>query len=142
MLDLSTAVKELLENALDADATNVEIRLIKYGSVMIEVNDNGSGIEKKDFQNLTAKHYTSKISKFEDLETVHSFGFRGEALSSLCALADVTVCTKTKLETIGTYLSYDHEGKITSTRGVARNVSKQPLIIQLDLISTTTINKQ
>jgi DNA mismatch repair protein PMS2 len=125
VLDLSTAVKELLENALDADATNVEIRLIKYGSVMVEVSDNGSGIDKKDFENLTAKHYTSKISKFEDLETVHSFGFRGEALSSLCALSTLSVVTKTKNDTIGTSLMYDHEGRITSQKGVARNVRVQ-----------------
>jgi len=84
IVDISTAVKELIENAIDAGATQLEIRIKNYGSDSVEVIDNGSGIDPEDYEKITMRHCTSKISKFEDLEQVSSYGFRGEALSSLC----------------------------------------------------------
>ena len=69
-----------------------EIRLKEYGVESFEVIDNGSGIEPENYQALTLKHFTSKISDFCDIATVESFGFRGEALSSLCALRWVWSC--------------------------------------------------
>ena len=64
-----------------------EVRLREHGSELVEVSDNGSGVEEENFEGLTLKHHTSKISDFSDLEVgVATFGFRGEALSSLCAL--------------------------------------------------------
>ena len=86
VLNLATAVKELVENSLDAGATNIEIRLKESGSESLEVVDNGSGVEPGNFDALTLKHYTSKLRDFSDLASVDTFGFRGEALSSLCAL--------------------------------------------------------
>lgn len=64
----------------------VEIRLKEFGSEQVEVVDNGCGVDPDNYQSLTLKHYTSKISDFSDVATVGTFGFRGEALSSLCAL--------------------------------------------------------
>lgn len=76
IVDLSTAVKELLENAMDAGASVIEIRLKENGKERIEVIDNGKGIAKEDYENVVLKHFTSKISQFDDLESVATFGFR------------------------------------------------------------------
>ncbi|KAM6379192.1 mismatch repair endonuclease PMS2 isoform 1-T1 [Pluvialis apricaria] len=113
VLSLGTAVKELVENSLDAGATNIDIKLKDYGAELIEVSDNGGGVEEENFEGLTLKHYTSKIQDFSDLIHVETFGFRGEALSSLCALSDVTIFTCHKSAKVGTRLAFDHNGKIT-----------------------------
>ena len=86
VVTLSTALKELVENSLDAGATNIDIRLKNLGADSIEVVDNGSGVLPENFQALALKHHTSKLNVFADLVGVETFGFRGEALSSLCAL--------------------------------------------------------
>ncbi|NXG59970.1 PMS2 endonuclease, partial [Hemiprocne comata] len=113
VLNLGTAVKELVENSLDAGATNIDIKLKDHGAELIEVSDNGAGVEEENFEGLTLKHYTSKIQDFSDLVHVETFGFRGEALSSLCALSDVTIFTCHKSAKVGTRLVFDHNGKIT-----------------------------
>ncbi|XP_058425283.1 mismatch repair endonuclease PMS2 isoform X2 [Diceros bicornis minor] len=112
VLSLSTAVKELVENSVDAGATNIDLRLKDYGVDLIEVSDNGCGVEEENFEGLTLKHHTSKIQEFADLTQVETFGFRGEALSSLCALSDVTVSTCHASAKVGTRLVFDHNGKI------------------------------
>uniref|UniRef100_A0A8C5K7M1 MutL C-terminal dimerisation domain-containing protein n=1 Tax=Jaculus jaculus TaxID=51337 RepID=A0A8C5K7M1_JACJA len=86
VLCLSTAMKELVQNSVDASATSIDLRLKDYGVDLIEVSDNGCGIEEGNFKGLALKHHTSKIQEFADLTQVETFGFRGEALSSLCAL--------------------------------------------------------
>ncbi|XP_063170731.1 mismatch repair endonuclease PMS2 [Candoia aspera] len=120
VLNLCSAVKELVENSLDAGATNVEVKLKDYGADLIEVSDNGCGVEEENFAGLTLKHYTSKIQDFSDLINVETFGFRGEALSSLCALSDVSVVTCHKSANIGTRLVFDHSGKITRRVPISR----------------------
>ena len=123
VLDLAGAVKELVENALDAGATNIEVRLKDHGLDTIEVADNGSGVAPENHQALTVKYATSKIATFDDLASLGSFGFRGEALSSLCALAEsLTVVTRTENEDAGTRLEYDKTGVITSASTAARAV--------------------
>ncbi|XP_062947758.1 mismatch repair endonuclease PMS2 [Cynocephalus volans] len=112
VLSLSTAVKELVENSVDAGATNIDLRLKDYGVDLIEVSDNGCGVEEENFEGLTLKHHTSKIQEFADLTQVETFGFRGEALSSLCALSDVTISTCHTSAKVGTRLVFDHNGKI------------------------------
>nr|XP_021527368.1 mismatch repair endonuclease PMS2 isoform X4 [Aotus nancymaae] len=112
VLSLSTAVKELVENSLDAGATNIDLKLKDYGVDLIEVSDNGCGVEEENFEGLTLKHYTSKIQDFADLTQVETFGFRGEALSSLCALSNVTISTCHASVKVGTRLVFDHNGKI------------------------------
>jgi DNA mismatch repair protein PMS2 len=97
-----------VENSLDAGATHVEIRLKEWGVDSIEVSDNGSGVPPRNYEGLTLKYHTSKISGFNDLETVASFGFRGEALSSLCEISGkLEVTTRTEDELQGTRLTYD-----------------------------------
>ena len=86
VLSIATAMKELVENSLDAGATNIEIKLKNHGADVLEVNDNGFGVGPHNFEALTLKHHTSKLRDFSDLTSVETFGFRGEALSSLCAL--------------------------------------------------------
>ena len=86
ILSIATAMKELVENSLDAGATNIDIKLKNHGADVLEVNDNGAGVEPHNFEALTLKHHTSKLKDFSDLASVETFGFRGEALSSLCAL--------------------------------------------------------
>ncbi|XP_072568435.1 mismatch repair endonuclease PMS2 isoform X2 [Paramormyrops kingsleyae] len=113
VLSLATAVKELVENSIDAGATNVEIRLKEYGSELIEVSDNGKGVEEGNFEGLTLKHHTSKLQDFSDLIHVETFGFRGEALSSLCALSDLSVVTCHESAHVGTRLVFDHDGHIS-----------------------------
>uniref|UniRef100_E1BA65 Mismatch repair endonuclease PMS2 n=1 Tax=Bos taurus TaxID=9913 RepID=E1BA65_BOVIN len=112
VLGLSTAVKELVENSVDAGATSIDLRLKDYGVELIEVSDNGCGVEEENFEGLTLKHHTSKIQEFADLTQVETFGFRGEALSSLCALSDVTISTCHTSVKVGTRLVFDHNGKI------------------------------
>ncbi|EDL19032.1 mismatch repair endonuclease PMS2 [Mus musculus] len=113
VLSLSTAVKELIENSVDAGATTIDLRLKDYGVDLIEVSDNGCGVEEENFEGLALKHHTSKIQEFADLTQVETFGFRGEALSSLCALSDVTISTCHGSASVGTRLVFDHNGKIT-----------------------------
>ncbi|CAG8607137.1 15436_t:CDS:10, partial [Acaulospora colombiana] len=121
ILDLATAVKELVENSLDAQARTIEIRFREYGLHSVEVIDDGTGIDQPNYEKLALKHCTSKITKFEDLNKVESFGFRGEALSSLCALSKVTVSTCTQEEVpTGTRLEYDCNGYLVRRTPVAR----------------------
>lgn len=122
IFDLSSAIKELVENSLDAGATSVEVSLKAYGEEWFKVADNGCGISPANFQALALKHHTSKISDFSDLGSVVTFGFRGEALSSLCALGKLTVETRSKDEPIGTHLEFDRSGVLLSERKTARQV--------------------
>ena len=113
VVDLATAVKELVENAVDAGATTVEVRLKEYGWKSIEVVDNGKGVSPSEYDVLVKKYHTSKLVSFEHLDTVKSFGFRGEALSSLCEISSAfTVKTKTKSQATGTKIEYAPDGTV------------------------------
>ncbi|CAA6663436.1 unnamed protein product [Spirodela intermedia] len=140
ILDLSAAVKELVENSLDAGATSVEISLKEYGEQYIKVTDNGCGISPKNFQVLALKHHTSKISNFPDLQSLTTFGFRGEALSSLCALGSLSLETRTKNEPVGTHLTFDQSGIIKSERKIARQVGTTVTIE--NLFSTLPVRRK
>lgn len=125
ILDLQSAVKELLENALDAGATNIEIRLKDHGFEFFECSDNGHGLEKRDLEKMCEKYATSKMRAFKDLyETVSTFGFRGEALSSLCAISDgLSVHTMVDREdVVGQKFHFDRNGAVESEEVCARSV--------------------
>ncbi|KAI3829589.1 hypothetical protein L1987_03715 [Smallanthus sonchifolius] len=122
ILDLPSAVKELVENSLDAGATSIEILLKEYGEESFQVVDNGCGISPHNFKALALKHHTSKLTDFPDLQSLRTFGFRGEALSALCNLGDLTVETRTQNEKIATHLTFDRSGLITDERKTARQV--------------------
>ena len=89
----SSALKELLENSLDAHATKIEINLIDGGKSIIEVIDNGKGMQLEDLKLCLERHATSKIIN-QDLSNIQSLGFRGEALPSIGSIADISIETK------------------------------------------------
>ncbi len=98
----ASVVKELVENSIDAGANTIRIEVTKSGKGSIRITDNGCGMSKDDAALSYVKHATSKIRKIEDIETVSTMGFRGEALSSISAIANVEIITKTKDELSGT----------------------------------------
>ncbi|XP_061347276.1 DNA mismatch repair protein PMS1 isoform X2 [Gastrolobium bilobum] len=122
ILDLSSAVKELVENSLDAGATSIEIALKDFGQEWFQVTDNGCGISPNNFKVLALKHHTSKLAEFHDLQSLTTFGFRGEALSSLCALGNLTVETRTQSEPVATHLTFDHSGLLVAEKKTARQI--------------------
>ena len=110
---VTDAVKELLDNSIDSGANAIQITLTDSGLQAIEVSDNGSGINEQDFDLLCHKYTTNKLSCFDDLKTITSLGFRGEALSSLCSLcSNVRILTKTGDSEVGFILEYDQMGKM------------------------------
>ncbi|KAM5153265.1 mismatch repair endonuclease PMS2 [Mantella aurantiaca] len=131
VLSLATAVKELLENSVDAGATSIDIKLKEYGAELIEVSDNGCGVEEHNFEGLTLKHHTSKLQEFSDLINVETFGFRGEALSSLCALSDLSIFTCHKTAKVGTRLVLDQNGKIVQKSPLPRQQGTTVTVQQL-----------
>ncbi|KAH8275438.1 hypothetical protein KR026_007296, partial [Drosophila bipectinata] len=135
VLSLAVAVKELVENSIDAGATLVEIKLKDQGLQGVEVSDNGCGVEESNLEGMTAKYHTSKIREFVDLLGVETFGFRGEALSSLCALSDMVIQTRHKSTDVGLKVELDHEGKIKKrtpcARGIGTTVTLSNLFVTL-----------
>lgn len=98
----ASIVKELLENSIDAGATDIRVELEKGGCQSIKVIDNGSGIEPDDVPLVFERHATSKIHHFEDILNVVSFGFRGEAMPSIASIARVELLTRRKNDLSGT----------------------------------------
>ncbi|POS87904.1 hypothetical protein EPUL_000250 [Erysiphe pulchra] len=116
IVDLCSVVKELVENCLDAGATSIDVRFKNQGLDAIEVQDNGSGISPHNYETIALKHHTSKLSKYSDLLTLKSFGFRGEALSSLCALSQVSIVTCLPGDAPkGAKLEFETSGKLKET---------------------------
>ena len=91
-----SVVKELVENAVDAGATEIEISIEKGGKQLIRVVDNGCGIARDDLQSAFLPHATSKIAKAEDLDSILTLGFRGEAVASISAVSQMTITSKTE----------------------------------------------
>ena len=116
----SSVVKELLENAIDAGANEIKLLIRDSGKTMIQLIDNGIGMTNTDACLAFERHATSKIKSADDLFSISSKGFRGEALSSIAAIANVEVHTKTEDDDIGTYL------KISGSKFEMQEVSVVP----------------
>jgi len=112
-----SVVKELTENAIDAGATVITVEIAEGGLSQIRVTDNGGGIPAEDLELAFSRHATSKIASLDDLFGVQTLGFRGEALSSIAAVAQVEMITKTPYATMGTRVEI-HGGKILSSQKI------------------------
>src|SRR5210317_131449 len=103
----ASVVKELLENAIDAGATNIKLLLKDAGKTLIQVIDDGKGMSVTDARMCFERHATSKIKKAEDLFNLGTKGFRGEALASIAAIAHVELKTKKEHQELGTCIKIE-----------------------------------
>lgn len=120
IISLAQAIKELVENSIDSKATRIEIKTTENGK-SIQIIDDGTGINPENHSLICLRNYTEKIDSFGDIDTSSLFGFRGEALSSLCAMSELTIITCPMNETCGYKLNYDRMGKLTNTSRIARS---------------------
>ena len=120
--DLDQALRELLDNALDAGATSIEIKLKNKGAELIEVSDNGKGIQKQDFPMLAKPHCTSKLRDMTDFNDLYTYGFRGQALNSLAKFSILSIKTKAENDDVGSKITFDDNGEFLSAKPVARSV--------------------
>ena len=126
----SSVVKEMIENSLDAGAKNITIEIKNGGSTYIRITDDGCGIERDDVRKVFISHATSKISKKDDLNSIATLGFRGEAMASISAVSKVELLTKDENEEIGTRyeiaggeeLEFDDAGCPNGTTIVVRDI--------------------
>lgn len=126
----SSVVKEMIENSLDAGAKNITLEIKNGGSTYIRITDDGCGIERDDVRKVFISHATSKISKKDDLNSIATLGFRGEAMASISAVSKVELLTKAENEEIGTRyeiaggeeLEFDDAGCPNGTTIVVRDI--------------------
>ena len=90
-----SVVKELVENAIDAGATEITVEVLQGGKKLVRITDNGCGIEKEDLKSAFLPHATSKLKHADDLEHIATLGFRGEAVASIAAVSDMKIVSKT-----------------------------------------------
>lgn len=125
-----SVVKELIENAIDADADEIIVEIRNGGKTYIRVTDNGKGINKNEITKALKRHYTSKINKIDDLDYLNSLGFRGEALASISSVSKVEITTKEEEDQSGINILYKNNeiiskkevGCITGTTIIVRDL--------------------
>ncbi|XP_012584672.1 PREDICTED: PMS1 protein homolog 1 [Condylura cristata] len=135
-----SVVKELIENSLDAGATSIDVKLENYGFDKIEVRDNGKGIKAIDAPVMAVKYYTSKIASHEDLQTLTTYGFRGEALGSICCVAEVLITTRTAADNFSTQYALDSSGHIISQK--PSHLGQGTTVTALRLFKNLPVRKQ
>lgn len=123
-------VKELVENAIDGNSTIINIEIRNGGQELIRVTDNGIGIKNEQVKTAFLRHATSKLTAIEDLEKLHSLGFRGEALSSISAVSKTEMITKTDDSLLGTQICIDG-GKITQFNEIGAPKGTTVIVRQL-----------
>jgi len=126
----ANSIKELLENSIDAGATHIELSVHEGGKKSIRITDNGTGMSYEDAHLCFKRYATSKLSSFDDLTYVTTFGFRGEALASICGVARVTLTTKQQGSLEGLQLHIE-EGAVREERTVSCPVGTTFLITDL-----------
>src|SRR5690349_22863210 len=104
----ASAVKELLENAVDAGATEIRLFINDAGKALIQVTDNGSGMSELDARMAFERHATSKIRNIDDLFHIRTMGFRGEALASIAAVSQVELRSKRPGDEVGTFIEIEN----------------------------------
>ena len=119
----ASMIKEMIENSLDAKATMIKIEVFKSG-VDVKIIDNGIGMDKDDTLLSVERHATSKISKKEDVFNLKTYGFRGEALSSIAAVSKLTILTRTKDSSVGYKIS-SYGGVVRNFEEVSKNVGTE-----------------
>ena len=112
----ASVVKELIENAIDAESTNINVEIRAGGKRLIRVSDNGTGMTREDALIALERHATSKVGTIEDLQRIQTFGFRGEALPSIASVSQLELLTRTADGLVGTKISVDG--------GVAKSVQE------------------
>lgn len=120
----SSIIKELVENSIDAGASNISVEIKNGGKYLIRIIDNGSGIDKDDISKAFLRHATSKISTADDLSSIISLGFRGEALASISAVSKIEMITKTSDALMGTKVIVSG-GNVVEKIPVGTNVGTQ-----------------
>ncbi|KAA8909895.1 hypothetical protein TRICI_004332 [Trichomonascus ciferrii] len=118
----NNALKELLENSIDAGSTSIDIVVKDGGIKLLQITDNGCGINKADLPILCNRHTTSKLQTFEDLSSIATYGFRGEALASISYISHLTVTTKVEEETTAWRTKY-LQGEVTPAGAAPRAVA-------------------
>ena len=103
----ASVVKELIENAIDAGATELRIRIESAGKQLIEISDNGSGIARDELKFAVTRHATSKLRTADDLFRLDTLGFRGEALASAASVSKLTIVSRTADEETGNRIQVD-----------------------------------
>ena len=111
---LTDIVKELIDNSLDSGCNLVRLEIVEGGTKSILISDNGCGIPASNFETLCQRGTTTKLSSFEDVFKIKSFGFRGQALSAISHLCDITLITKTKNDSNTYKVDYDNNGNIST----------------------------
>lgn len=124
----SSVVKELLENCVDAQATKIKVELVEGGTKSIVITDNGKGIRKEDLPMTVCRHATSKIESASDLFSIHTMGFRGEALAAISSVSRFTIKSRHMDETVGSMLVISNEIEL-----------KKPTILSYDGARGTVI---
>ena len=109
----SSVVKELLENAIDSGAKSIVVEIKKGGSAFIRITDNGCGIAYEDLPISILRHATSKIKNADDLESIMTLGFRGEALAAISSVSKMRIMSKQKSSELGSLLEA-HAGKVVN----------------------------
>ncbi len=135
----ASVVKELVENSLDAQATQIEIETREGGKKLIRVLDNGTGMDREDAKLAFSRHATSKISTLEDLFNISSLGFRGEALPSIASISKVEIITKTKEAASGCKLGIE-AGEIKEVKETSANVGT--IVMVADLFYNTPARRK
>ena len=116
----ASIIKELVENSIDAKATEIIVEIKNGGKSFIKVSDDGLGINKDEIEKAFYRHATSKISNFDDLYKIYTMGFRGEALASIVAVSSLNIFSKTEDQEAGIHLFYDNN-KLVSRKSIGMN---------------------